>query len=83
MFLDKGLTITEIEDLLDVDRTTVWRIKKRFLDFGLERGLTDDARSGQPTKYITLLRAELTALACGPGTEREDEVDYKVISRGA
>ena len=24
-------------DLLDVDRTTIWRIKKRFLDFGLER----------------------------------------------
>ena len=39
MFLDKGLTITEIEDLLDVDQTTIWRIKKRFLDFGLEKGL--------------------------------------------
>jgi transposase len=66
MFLDKGLTITEIEDLLDVDRTTIWRIKKRFLDFGLERGLMDDARSGQPAKYTTLHEAELTALACGP-----------------
>jgi len=66
MFLDKGLTIMEIEDLLDVDGTTIWRIKKRFLDFGLERGLTDDARSGQPAKYTTLHEAELTALACGP-----------------
>lgn len=66
MFLDKGLTVTEIEDLLEVDRTTIWRIKKRFLTHGLESGLTDSSRSGQPAKYTTLHEAELTALACGP-----------------
>jgi putative transposase len=65
-FLDKGLTISEIEDLLEVDRTTIWRIKKRFLAYGLESGLTDSSRSGQPAKYTTLHEVELTALACGP-----------------
>jgi putative transposase len=65
-FLDKGLTISEIENLLEVDRTTIWRIKKRFLSDGLERGLTDNSRSGQPVKYTTMHEVELTALACGP-----------------
>jgi DNA invertase Pin-like site-specific DNA recombinase len=26
LFLDKGLAISEIENLLEVDRTTIWRI---------------------------------------------------------
>lgn len=66
LFLDKGLTISEIEDLLEVDRTTVWRIKKRYLKYGLEMALTENDRSGQPVKYSVVHEAELTALVCGP-----------------
>lgn len=69
LFLDKGLTISQIEDLLEVDRTTIWRIKKRYLDYGLEMALTEENRSGQPLKYTTYHEAELTALACGPVPE--------------
>ena len=69
LFLDKGLTISEIENLLEVDRTTIWRIKKRYLDYGLEIALTEEIRSGQPLKYTTYHEAELTALACGPVPE--------------
>jgi len=65
-FLDKGLTVSQIESLLEIDRTTIWRIKKRFLANGLETGLTDGSRSGQPVKYTTRHEVELTALACGP-----------------
>ena len=66
LFLDKGLTISEVENLLEVDRTTIWRIKKRYLDYGLETALTEESRSGQPPKYVTRHEAELTVLACGP-----------------
>jgi transposase len=66
LFLDKGLTITEIENLLEVDRTTIWRIKKRYFKYGLEIALTEDNRSGQPMKYSTVQQAELAALVCGP-----------------
>ena len=69
LFLDKGLTISEIENLLEVDRTTIWRIKKRYLDYGLEMALTEENRSGQPLKYTTYHEAELTVLACGPVPE--------------
>jgi len=66
LFLDKGLSISEIADLLEVERTTIWRIKKRYLKHGLEVSLTENTRSGQPVKYTTVHEAELTALACGP-----------------
>lgn len=69
LFLDKGLTISEIQNLLEVDRTTIWRIKKRYLDYGLETALTEEIRSGQPQKYATQHEAELTVLACGPAPE--------------
>jgi putative transposase len=69
LFLDKGLTISEIENLLEVDRTTIWRIRKRYLRYGLEMALKEEIRSGQPLKYTTHHEAELTALACGPVPE--------------
>lgn len=65
-FLDQGVPISEIEKLLEVDRTTIWRIKKRYLAYGLEIALTEDNRSGQPVKYSVVHEAELTALVCGP-----------------
>jgi putative transposase len=66
LFLDKGLTTAKIENLLEVDRTTIWRIKKKYLEYGLPAVLAEESRSGQPPKYTTRHEAELTALACGP-----------------
>jgi putative transposase len=66
LFMDKGLAISEIENLLEVDRTTIWRIKKRYLERGVEMALTEDSRPGQPMKYAMAQESELTALVCGP-----------------
>jgi putative transposase len=66
LFLDKGLSITEIEHLLEVDRTTIWRVKKKYFECGLPAALAEESRAGQPAKYTTRHEAELTALACGP-----------------
>lgn len=48
LFLDKGVSVSEIANLLEVDRTSIWRIKNRYLEQGLEVSLTEDSRSGQP-----------------------------------
>ena len=69
LFLDKGSIISEVKNLLEVDRTTVWRIKKRYLEYGLEIALAEDSRSGQPLKYSVVHQTELTALVCGPVPE--------------
>lgn len=66
LLLNKGKKNVEIEDFLDVDRVTIWRTKKRYLEFGVEKALEEEARSGQPAKYTTDHEAELAALACGP-----------------
>jgi len=66
LFLDKGLSISEIEHLLDIDRATIWRIRKRYLEQGLKDALTDANRPGQPLKYGMTHETELTALVCGP-----------------
>lgn len=66
LLLDKGKRIVDIEDFLNVDRITIWRTKKKYLEQGVNAALEEDARSGQPTKYVADHQAELAALACGP-----------------
>lgn len=80
LFLDKGLTISEIENLLEVDRSTIWRIRKRYFAYGLEMALTEENRSGQPLKYTTRHEAELIALACGPVPEGRRRWTIRLLS---
>ena len=64
LLLDKGKLDTEIVDFLEVERTTVWRTRKRYLEEGLEKSLQEKERSGQPKKYGDKQQAEVIALAC-------------------
>jgi transposase len=64
LLLDKGKLDAEIVDFLGVERTTVWRTRKRYLEEGLEKALQEKERSGQPKKYGVKQEAEIIALAC-------------------
>jgi transposase len=64
LLLDKGKLDAEIVDFLEVERTTVWRTRKRYLEEGLEKSLQEKERSGQPKKYGDKQEAEIIALAC-------------------
>ena len=64
LLLDKGKLDAEIVDFLEVERTTVWRTRKRYLEQGLEKSLQEKERSGQPKKYGVKQEAEIIALAC-------------------
>ncbi len=66
LLLHKGKKKSEIADFLNVDRITVWRTENRYLQYGIEKALEEDKRSGQPAKYSTDHQTELAALACGP-----------------
>lgn len=55
---------TEIADTLNVHRSTVSRIKKRYIKEGLESALKEKPRPGQPIKYTEKHTAEVIALAC-------------------
>lgn len=62
--LDKGIQDQQIADVLNIERTRIWRTRKRYLDGGLELALYDQARPGRPTQYGDIAEAELVALAC-------------------
>lgn len=69
LLLHKGKKDAEIVDFLDVERTTIWRTRKRYLEEGLEKSLQEKERSGQPRKYGPKQEAEIIALACSDPPE--------------
>jgi putative transposase len=71
LLLHKQKKDAEIVDFLEVERTTVWRTRLRYLQEGVEKSLQEKERSGQPCKYGPKQEAEIIALACsGPPAGR-------------
>lgn len=64
LLANKNRKDAEIVEILDVGRNTVGRIKKRYLDEGLQSALEDKPRTGQPIKYTEKHAMEIIALAC-------------------
>ena len=62
--LEKKKSCAEIMDFYFVGRSTIWRIKNKYVECGLEVALKDAPRSGQPMKYKEKEEAEIVALAC-------------------
>lgn len=61
---NKGEKDTRIAEILFTHRQTVWRIKKRYTEEGLESALKEKPRPGQPIKYEIKHETEIAALAC-------------------
>ena len=55
---------TEIAEILEVGRNTVWRTKKRYREECLQSALREKPRPGQPQKYTERHKAEIIAQAC-------------------
>ncbi|EQD58871.1 transposase [mine drainage metagenome] len=64
LLADKGQDTKEISKAVSITRQKVWRIKKRYLEEGLNSALEDKPRPGQPIKYNKKMRAEIIAKAC-------------------
>ena len=60
---DEGLTDPQIIAALNVSRPTVERIRKRYVEGGLEKALNEDSRPGQRRKLDGRGEAHLIALA--------------------
>lgn len=57
-------TDAEICEILQVSNPTLKRIRKEFVQEGLDAALYDAPRSGRPSSYTGEDRAKVTALAC-------------------
>lgn len=64
--LDRKIPEAEIQRVLGVGRTAIWRTRSAYLEKGLDYALEDAPRPGQPVKYGPKVAAELSALACTP-----------------
>lgn len=69
LLADEGRTDKEIALALHASRPTVERVRKRFVDGGLEHALNDGARTGAPRKLSGRDEAMLVALACSEPPE--------------
>ena len=54
----------EISDALNVCLATIFTIRRRYAQEGLERAIGEGARSGQPPKFKGKAAAKITAIAC-------------------
>jgi transposase len=53
-----------VADRLECDRTTVWRVCRRYEQGGLKTLLLDEPRVGRPQEFSPFQRAQLIKLAC-------------------
>jgi len=60
----KGKTDEEISDALNVCLVTIFNTRRRYCTAGLERAISEAARSGQPPKFKGKTMAKITAIAC-------------------
>ena len=66
---DRGQTDKKIAAALDVSLTTVYNIRRRYNEQGLDRALIEGERPGQPEKFIGKPMAKITAIACSTPPE--------------
>lgn len=62
--LDRGVLDHQIVEVLNLERTRIWRIRKRYLEQGVKGAVYDQPRPGRPRDYDDKADAELVALAC-------------------
>lgn len=67
--LDKGKKHEEITEFYNVSRITIWRVKSKYLNEGVQEAIKDEPRPGQPIKYSETDRAEIIATACSKAPE--------------
>lgn len=67
--LHRGQHPTSIAATLGLSLPTVFNIKRRYLDEGLESALHDKPRSGTPRRIAAEARVKITALACSAAPE--------------
>lgn len=70
----------EIADILHINRDTVLRVKKRFIEGGLDRAIHDSPRPGQPSKYSNSAKAEVITLACSSPPEGRKRWSVRLLA---
>lgn len=77
---DEGWKDREIVSALNTSRPTVERIRKRYVEGGLDKALNEDPRPGARKKLDGRAEARLIALACSDGPEDSDRWALRALA---
>lgn len=80
LLADKGKTDQEISDALNVCLATIFNIRRRYCQGGLERAISEEARSGQPPRFKGKSMAKITALACSKPPEGRAKWSLRLLA---
>lgn len=77
---DEGLSDPQIMSALNVSRPCVERIRKRFVEDGIERALEEDPRPGQKRKLDGRAEAVLIATACSEAPDGHEHWTLRLLA---
>jgi transposase len=77
---NEGWKDKEIVAALNTSRPTVERIRKRYVEGGLDKALNDDPRPGARKKLDGRGEARLIALACSDGPDDSDHWALRALA---
>jgi len=76
---DKGYTLAETADILEITSRTVLNIQQNYEEHGLPCALNDDPRPGQPPKFDDRIKSRIVALVCSDPPEGFDRWSLSLI----
>ena len=77
---DDGWAAPQVAEALDAALSTVYRVKQRFAEEGLEGVLQDRPQANRPRKLDDRGEAHLIALACSPPPEGHDHWTLRLLA---
>ena len=77
---DEGWSAPQIAQALDVSEGTVFCVKRRFVEAGLEGALKDRVQAHRYRKLDNLGEAHLIALACSPAPEGHEHWNLRLLA---
>ena len=77
---DEGWSAAQVASALDVSQGTVFNIKRRFAEAGLEGALKDRVQAHRYRKLDDRAEAHLIALACSPAPEGHDHWELRLLA---
>ena len=77
---DQGWPAPQVAQALDVVDGTVYRIKRRFAEDGMDRALKDRPQAHRHRKLDDRGEAHLIALACSPAPEGHDHWTLRLLA---
>ncbi len=77
---NEGYSDPQIMAALNVSRPCVERLRKRYVEDGIERALNDDPRPGQGRKLDGRAEATLIAIACSEAPEGHERWTLRLLA---